>query len=164
LVNNNFLTGIARHILCLGVKHLLNKKENQLSRGDRNFQLMLKNYNYSMELLVVRITLLTLKLVSFSLFLIPFLVNNEIEMLSGGGSPFFNPKFTHQVFHRDETIKGMKDLSVTIYFSPTTFRPYVYWICSDYGRQYDDLNNIFKYIFGEDVLLFDRAQFLEVLK
>ena len=85
-------------------------------------------------------------------------------MLSGGGSPFFNPKFTHQVFHRDETIKGMKDLSVTIYFSPTTFRPYVYWICSDYGRQYDDLNNIFKYIFGEDVLLFDRAQFLEVLK
>jgi len=71
---------------------------------------MLKNYNYLMELLVVQITLLTSKLVSFSLFLIPFLVNNEIEMLSGGGSPFFNPKFTHQVFHRDETIKGMKDL------------------------------------------------------
>ena len=125
---------------------------------------MLKNYNYLMELLVVQITLLTSKLVSLSLFLIPFLVNNEIEMLSGGGSPFFNPKFTHQVFHRDETIKGMKDLSVTIYFSPTTFRPYVYWSCSDSGRQYDDLNNIFKYIFGEDVLLFDRAQFLEVLK
>ena len=117
-----------------------------------------------MELLVVQITLLTSKLVSLSLYLISFLVNNEIEMLSGGGSPFFNPKFTHQVFHRDETIKGMKDLSVTIYFSPTTFHPYVYWICSDYGRQYDDLNNIFKYIFGEDVLLFDRAQFLKVLK
>jgi len=164
LVNNKLLTGIARHILCLGVKCLMNKKENQLSQGDRNFQSMLKNYNYLMELLVVQITLLTSKLVSLSLFLIPFLVNNEIEMLSGGGSPFFNPKFTHQVFHRDETIKGMKDLSVTIYFSPTTFHPYVYWICSDYGRQYDDLNNIFKYIFGEDVLLFDRAQFLKVLK
>ena len=134
MVNNKFLTGIARHILCLGVNNLQNKSASQLYRGDKNFQSTLKNYNYLTELLVAQITPSTLKLVSFSIFLITFLVNNEIEMLSGGGSPFFNPKFTHQVFHRDETIKGMKDLSVTIYFSPTTFRPYVYWICSDYGR------------------------------
>ena len=38
-----------------------------------------------------------------------------------------------QVFHRDETIKGIKDLSVTVFLSPSTLRPYVYWCCSGYG-------------------------------
>jgi len=60
------------------------------------------------------------------------IVENELEMLTNV-CPFFHPKFTHQVFHRDETIKGMKDLSVNLYLSPTTLRPYLYWCCSDYG-------------------------------
>jgi len=77
--------------------------------------------------------------------------------------PFFNPKFTHQVFHRDETIKGMKDLTVTIYLSPTTLVPYVYWCCRDYGWQYDDITNILKNSFGSDVLITDRSKFIKVL-
>ena len=60
------------------------------------------------------------------------LVDNEIDLLTDNNS-IFHPKFTHQVFHRDETIKGMKDLNVTIYLTPTTLRPYVYWSCSDQG-------------------------------
>jgi len=62
-----------------------------------------------------------------------YLVDNELDLISANQS-FFNPKFTHQIFHRDETIKGMKDLSVTIFLSPTTLRPYIYWCCSDYGQ------------------------------
>ena len=72
-------------------------------------------------------------------------------------SPFFHPKFTHQVFHRDETIKGMKDLSVNLYLSPTTLRPYLYWCCSDYGQQYDDITNILKISFGPSILITDRC-------
>lgn len=54
------------------------------------------------------------------------IIDNQIELLTDNSNSF-NPKFTHQVFHRDETIKGMKDLNVTIYLTPTTLRPYVYW-------------------------------------
>jgi hypothetical protein len=50
----------------------------------------------------------------------------------------------------------MKDLSVTIFLSPTTLRPYVYWCCSDQGTQYDDITNILRLNFGQDVLLTDR--------
>ena len=77
---------------------------------------------------------------------------------------FFNPKFTHQVFHRDETIKGMKDLSVSIFLSPTTLRPYVYWACSNYGQQYDDVTNILRLCFGSDTLFTDRQEFVSFLK
>jgi hypothetical protein len=75
------------------------------------------------------------------------IVESEVELLLDNKS-FFNPKFTHQVFHRDETIKGMKDLSVIIYLSPTTLSPYIYWCCSDYGQQYDDVTNILRISFG----------------
>lgn len=78
--------------------------------------------------------------------------------------PFFHPKFTHQVFHRDETIKGMKDLSVNLYLSPTTLRPYLYWCCSDYGQQYDDITNILKISFGPNILITDRSQFNKILE
>ena len=44
----------------------------------------------------------------------------------------------------------MKDLSVTVYLSPTTLKPYIYWCCSDYGQQYDDITNIMKISFGCD--------------
>ena len=77
--------------------------------------------------------------------------------------PWFHPKYTHQVFHRDETIKGMKDVSVSIYLSPTTLRPYVYWCCSDYGQQYDDITNILRLNFGEKSLLTNREDFINVL-
>jgi len=60
------------------------------------------------------------------------IVENELDLLTDS-KPWFHPKYTHQVFHRDETIKGMRDVAVSIYFSPTTLRPYVYWCCSDYG-------------------------------
>ena len=78
--------------------------------------------------------------------------------------PFFNPKFTHQVFHRDETIKGMKDLSVTIFLSPSTLKPYVYWCCSDYGQQYDDVTNILKLSFGSENLFTNRESFIKFLQ
>lgn len=77
---------------------------------------------------------------------------------------FFNPKYTHQVFHKDETIKGMKDLSVTIFLTPTTLRPYVYWCCSDYGQQYDDITNILRISFGIESLITDRSVFLKCLR
>lgn len=54
------------------------------------------------------------------------IIDNQIDLLTDNNNTF-HPKFTHQVFHRDETIKGMKDLNVTIYLTPTTLRPYVYW-------------------------------------
>lgn len=60
-------------------------------------------------------------------------VENELDLLTSK-QVFFNPKFTHQIFHRDETIKGMKDLNVSIFLSPTTLRPYVYWACSSFGQ------------------------------
>lgn len=92
------------------------------------------------------------------------LVENELDLLTNTtGQHFFHPKFTHQVFHRDETIKGMKDLSVNIYLSPTTLRPYVYWCCSSYGQQYDDITNILKISFGSDVLFTDRLDFIKFL-
>ena len=51
-----------------------------------------------------------------------------------------------------------------LYFSPTTLRPYVYWCCSDYGQQYDDVTNILKICFGEDVLITSREEFRQVLE
>jgi hypothetical protein len=59
--------------------------------------------------------------------------DSELDLV-GGKQPFFNPKFTYQIFHRDETIKGLKDLSVIIYLSPSTLQPYVYWCCSELGQ------------------------------
>lgn len=91
------------------------------------------------------------------------IVENEIDMLTNQ-QPFFNPKFTHQVFHRDETIKGMKDLSVTIFLSPSTLKPYVYWCCSDYGQQYDDVTNILKLSFGSENLFTNRESFIKFLQ
>lgn len=73
--------------------------------------------------------------------------DSELDLLSNK-QPFFHPKFTHQVFHRDETIKGLKDLQVSIYLSPSTLRPYLYWCCSALGQQYDDVTNILRIIFG----------------
>lgn len=84
-----------------------------------------------------------------------------------GTQPYFHPKFTHQIFHKDETIKGMKDLSVTVFLSPTTLRPYVYWCCSDYGQQYDDVTNIMRISFAKDehnTLLTNRQEFINVLE
>jgi hypothetical protein len=92
-----------------------------------------------------------------------FLVENELDLLANNQS-FFNPKFTHQIFHKDETIKGMKDLSVTIFLSPTTLKPYLYWCCSDYGQQYDDVTNILKINFGPESLITNREEFTKVLK
>lgn len=60
------------------------------------------------------------------------IVETELDLLVNNGK-FFHPKYTHQVFHKDETIKGMKDLNVTLYLTPTTLKPYIYWCCSDYG-------------------------------
>ena len=90
------------------------------------------------------------------------IVESELDLLVSNTN-FFHPKFTHQVFHKDETIKGMKDLSVTIYLSPTTLRPYVYWCCSDYGQQYDDITNILRINFGQETLITDRSLFVKVL-
>jgi hypothetical protein len=78
--------------------------------------------------------------------------------------PFFHPKYTHQVFHRDETIKGMRDLSVCIFLTPTTLKPYLYWCCSDYGQQYDDITNILKINFGEETLITNRQTFIKSLQ
>ena len=61
------------------------------------------------------------------------IVESEYDIISGS-QPFFNPKFTHQVFHKDETVKGMRDLSITVFFTPSTLRPYVYWCCSDFAQ------------------------------
>ena len=58
----------------------------------------------------------------------------------------------------------MKDLSCTVYLSPTTLKPYIYWCCSDYGQQYDDITNIMKISFGCDQSITDREQFLRILK
>lgn len=96
-------------------------------------------------------------------FFYNFAVETDLDLLSEQ-KPFFNPKFTHQVFHKDETIKGMKDLSVSIFLSPTTLRPYVYWCCSEYSQNYDDVTNILRLSFGSDALLTDRNDFVSHLK
>jgi len=58
----------------------------------------------------------------------------------------------------------MKHLSIIIYLSPTSLVPYVYWCCSDYGWQYDDVTNILRISFGPQILITDRNQFIETLK
>ena len=58
----------------------------------------------------------------------------------------------------------MKNLSIIIYLSPTSLVPYVYWCCSDYGWQYDDVTNILRISFGPKVLITDRNQFIEILR
>ena len=58
----------------------------------------------------------------------------------------------------------MKNLSIIIYLSPTSLVPYVYWCCSDYGWQYDDVTNILRISFGPQVLITDRNQFIQILK
>lgn len=58
----------------------------------------------------------------------------------------------------------MRDLSVTIFLTPSTLRPYVYWCCSDYGQQYDDITNILRISFGPESLITDRSLFLEELR
>ena len=58
----------------------------------------------------------------------------------------------------------MKDLNVTIYLTPTTLRPYVYWQCSDHGQQYDDVTNILRLSFGQDNLITNREEFIQILK
>ena len=58
----------------------------------------------------------------------------------------------------------MKYLSVTIYLSPTSLVPYVYWCCSDYGWQYDDVTNILRISFGPQALVTDRNKFISILK
>ena len=90
-------------------------------------------------------------------------MDSELDLLTDNNFTF-HPKFTHQVFHRDETIKGMKDLNVTIYLTPTTLRPYVYWSCSDYGQQYDDVTNILRLSFGQENLITNREEFVKVLR
>ena len=62
-----------------------------------------------------------------------------------------------------ETIKGMRDLSVCIFLTPTTLKPYLYWCCSDYGQQYDDITNILKINFGEETLITNRQTFIKSL-
>lgn len=58
----------------------------------------------------------------------------------------------------------MKDLSIIIYLSPTSLIPYVYWCCSDYAWQYDDITNILNISFGTNVLVTDRNKFIQILK
>lgn len=53
---------------------------------------------------------------------------------------------------------------MTIFLTPSTLRPYVYWCCSDYGQQYDDITNILRISFGPESLITDRQEFLEALQ
>lgn len=52
---------------------------------------------------------------------------------------------------------------MTIFLTPSTLRPYVYWCCSHYGQQYDDITNILRIIFGPESLITNRTNFLEAL-
>lgn len=40
---------------------------------------------------------------------------------------FFNPKFTHQIYNSDETLRGHESPSIEVYLSPSTLTPYLNW-------------------------------------
>jgi hypothetical protein len=46
-------------------------------------------------------------------------------MAQGGISDFFSPKFTHQVFSKDEIVRGYQGLEINIFLSPSTLRPFI---------------------------------------
>ena len=125
-------------------------------------------------------TYLTSKLVSGIYNLV---VENDLDLLTDQEA-FFHPKYTHQIYNSDETLRGHEDPSIEVFLSPSTLRPYLYWnsrcrgepIGSDasveskssclgsHSHKEDDIQGKLLQHFGADALLTSRAAFIEHLE
>lgn len=54
------------------------------------------------------------------------IVETESDLITED-KPFFNPKFTHQIYNSDETLRGHEDPSIEVFLSPSTLTPYLNW-------------------------------------
>ncbi|CDW89701.1 mannose-1-phosphate guanylyltransferase [Stylonychia lemnae] len=89
--------------------------------------------------------------------------SNEFEMLADYDS-FFNPKFSHQIFHKDETVRGYKDLNIDIFLTPATLKPYLNINYSLEAKNHDDIQETLTKHFGEDCMIKSRQEFLNQVK
>jgi hypothetical protein len=54
------------------------------------------------------------------------IADNEAD-LDLEGKSFFHPKYTHQIFNPDETLRGHEEPKINIFLTPTTLKPYLTW-------------------------------------
>lgn len=90
------------------------------------------------------------------------IVSNEFEIVSDS-EPFFQPKFSHQIFHKDETVWGYKDLNIDIFLSHATLRPFLSYSYSAKADNHDDIEVTLKKHFGEEALILERKDFIKVV-
>ena len=72
-------------------------------------------------------------------------------MVWSENTKIFSPKFTHQVFQKDEIIHGYQGLFIDVFLSASTLRPclsYYYEQKADKGA--DNITQIIADHFGED--------------
>eukprot|EP00347_Sterkiella_histriomuscorum_P014339 403361250 len=91
------------------------------------------------------------------------LFKNELDMLSDK-EPFFHPKFSHQIFHKDETVRGFKNLTIDIFLTPATLRPFLNVNFEKQAKNHDEIESTLSKHFGEDGLIKTRKQFLDAVK
>ena len=75
-------------------------------------------------------------------------------MIRGEEGFCFGPKYTHQVFQKDEIINGYQGLFIVIYLSAATLRPCLsYYFESQDEEGADDISKILGAHFGENCKL-----------
>jgi len=109
-------------------------------------------------------------------------VANEADLITED-KPFFNPKFTHQIYNSDETLRGHDDPSIEIFLSPSTLTPFLNWntrctridaagsdaaakSSSCYGfhtHKQDDIQGKLQATF-ENSLITDRTKFIKLVR
>ncbi|TNV83269.1 hypothetical protein FGO68_gene11080 [Halteria grandinella] len=90
------------------------------------------------------------------------IVATEKDMVTDQDS-FFHPKFSHQIFHNDETVRGYQDLNIDIFLSAGSLRPYVNISYSRKHENHDDIIGTLETHFGKESLITDRSEFIQYL-